>query len=316
MTLTRRTGLLLGAGALAAPFVLRGARPALAAADMMGASRPDHMRFVHGDFEVTTLFDGFAQMPGPHPIFGQDQEAAEVAALMEANNLRSDRMEIGFTTTLVNTGRELVLFDTGNDATQRATAGKTREHLMRAGYTPEDVDIVVLTHFHGDHIGGMMTDGKATYPNARYVTNAIEYDHWIGAENEGVLARVKPFSDRMTFVKDGEDVVSGITAMAAYGHTPGHTIYHVESSDKRVLVTADAANHFVASLERPDWHVRFDMDKEAAAATRKRVFGMLAAEGIPFIGYHMPYPAVGFVKENGMSGFDYTPADSQVFIEG
>ena len=314
MTITRRSGLILGAGALAAPFVLRGTTPANAKAEMMGASRPGHMRFPHGEFEVTTLFDGMVQLPGPHPIFGQDQDEKAVAELAIANNLDPGKMEIGFTTTMVNTGKELILFDTGNDATKRATAGKTRAQMGAAGYSPEDVDIVVLTHFHGDHIGGMMVEGKPAFPNARYVTSATEYDHWIGKQHEMSLANVKPFAEKMTFLKDGEDVVSGVTAMAAHGHTPGHTIYHIESGDKRVLVTADTANHFVASLERPDWHVKFDMDKEAAAATRKRVFGMLAADRIPFIGYHMPYPAVGFVKDNGSGGFEYSAAGSQLFL--
>jgi len=314
MTITRRSGLILGAGALAAPFVLRVPTPASAKAKMMGPSRPGHMRFAHGEFEVTTLFDGSVQLPGPHPIFGQDQDAEDVAELAVANDLDPAKMEIGFTTTMVNTGNELILFDTGNDATKRATAGKTRAQMEAAGYSPEDVDIVVLTHFHGDHIGGMMAEGKPAFPNARYVTTAMEYDHWIGKENELALSNVQPFAEKMTFLKDGEDVVSGVTAMAAHGHTPGHTIYHVESGDRRVLVTADTANHFVASLERPDWHVKFDMDKEAAAATRRRVFGMLAADRIPFIGYHMPYPAVGYVKENGSGGYEYSAASYQLFL--
>ncbi len=314
MTITRRTGLILGAGALAAPFVLRGTTPVNAKAKMLGPSRPGHMRFKHGEFEVTTLFDGAIQLPGPHPIFGQDQDAGDVAELAKANNLDPAKMEIGFTTTMVNTGKELILFDAGNDATQRATAGKTRAQMEAAGYSPEDVDIVVLTHFHGDHIGGLMVDGKPAFPNARYVANATEYDHWIGKEHALSLSNVKPFAEKMTFLKDGEDVVSGVTAMAAHGHTPGHTIYHIESGDRRVLVTGDTANHFVASLERPDWHVKFDMDKEAAAATRRKVFGMLAADGIPFIGYHMPYPAVGYVQENGSGGFTYTPASYQLFL--
>ena len=314
MIINRRTGLLLGTGALAAPYLVSGARPALAKADMMGASRPDHMRFVLGDFEVTTIFDGFAQFPGPHPIFGQDQSAEDVAALVEANNLSADMMDIGFTTTMVNTGNELILFDTGNDGNKRPTAGKTRAHMAKAGYTPEDVDIVVLTHFHGDHIGGMMVDGEAAYPNARYVTSATEYDHWIKAENALALSNVKPFAEKMSFIKAGEDVVSGVTAVAAYGHTPGHTVYHIESGGERVLIAADTANHFVASLERPDWHVKFDMDKEAAAATRKKIFGMVAADNIPFIGYHMPYPAVGYVAENGVGGYRYTPVSYQLFL--
>ncbi len=115
----------------------------------------------------------------------------------------------------------------------------------------------------------------------------------------------------MTMISDGQDVVSGVTAVAAAGHTPGHTVYHVESEGRRLLIAADTANHYVASLQRPDWHVRFDMDKEAAAATRKKVFGMVAADGIAFTGYHMPSPAVGYVEPKG-EGFRYVPATYQL----
>ncbi len=310
--ISRRQGLIMGAGALAAPALMSGT--ATAKAPMMGTARPDHMRFKLGNFEVTTIFDGLLQLGGPHPIFGQDQFADDVADLMAAHNLPSDKMEIGFTITLVNTGSELILFDTGNDGTSRPTAGKLRTNMAKAGYKPEDVDIIVLTHFHGDHIGGMMVDGKPAFPNARYVTMAKEYDHWVGKEHELTLKNVKPFAEKMTFINDTGDVVTGVTAVPANGHTPGHSCYHIESEGQRVLVTADTANHFIASLERPDWHVRFDMDKEAAAATRKKIFGMVAADGIPFIGYHMPYPGIGYVTENGMGGFTYAPASYQLFL--
>lgn len=311
--LTRRTTLAVLGATLAAPALIR-ATPATAKAKMMGPARPTHFRFPLGDFEVTTIFDGAIQLGGPHPIFGEDQFPDDVAELAAAHNLPSDKMEIGFTVTLVNTGNELILFDTGNDGTQRKTAGMLRTRMAEAGYKPSDVDIVVLTHFHGDHIGGMMVDDKPAFPNARYVTTAKEYDHWVKAEHPLTLKNVVPFAEETTFIESGGSVVSGIEAVAANGHTPGHTVYHVESGDKRVLITADTANHFVASLERPDWHVKFDMDKEAAVASRKKVFGMLAADGIPFIGYHMPYPAVGYVTENGTGGFTWDAASYQLFL--
>ena len=310
---TRRTTLAALGGALAAPALLR-ATPASAKAKMMGPVRPTHFRFPLGDFEVTTIFDGSVTLNGPHPIFGEDQFPDDVAELASAHNLPSDKMEIGFTVTLVNTGSELILFDTGNDATSRPTAGKLRARMAEVGYKPSDVDIVVLTHFHGDHIGGLMADGKPAFPNARYVTTAKEYDHWVKAEHPLTLKNVVPFAEEMTFIRPGGSVASGVDPVAANGHTPGHTVYHIESGGMRLLITADTANHFVASLERPDWHVKFDMDKEGAAASRKKVFGMLAADGIPFIGYHMPYPSVGYVKDNGMGGFTYSAASYQLFL--
>jgi glyoxylase-like metal-dependent hydrolase (beta-lactamase superfamily II) len=162
-----------------------------------------------------------------------------------------------------------------------------------------------------------MTDGAPTYPNARYVMGAAEYDFWKD-KAEGPLARVgglvasnvTPLAERTTFVAPGDAVASGIEGLAAFGHTPGHMVWHVESEGARLLITADTANHFVASLQRPDWEVLFDMDKAAAAATRKEVFGMLAADRVPFIGYHMPAPALGYVEAMG-EGFRWVPASYQ-----
>ncbi len=310
---TRRGTLVALGSALAAPALIR-ATPANAKAKMLGPVRPTHFRFPLGDFEVTTIFDGAVTLGGPHPIFGENVDAKEVAEFAESHNLPSDKMEIGFTVTLVNTGSELILFDTGNDGTQRPSAGKLRARMAEVGYVPEDVDIVALTHFHGDHIGGLMVDGKPTFPNARYIAASKEYDHWVGIKHKMVKSHVVPLAEKTTFIGKDASVVSGIDAMAANGHTPGHTVFHVESGGKRLLITGDTANHFIASLERPDWHVKFDMDKEGAVASRKKVFGMLAADGIPFIGYHMPYPAVGYVSDNDSGGFRYTAASYQLFL--
>jgi len=113
------------------------------------------------------------------------------------------------------------------------------------------------------------------------------------------------------FIKDGDSIASGITAVASNGHTPGHTSYHLESGGKRLLVLGDVSNHYVMSLQRPDWHVVFDMDKEKAVAARKTVLGMVAAERIPFIGYHMPPPAAGYLEPRG-KGFRFVPVSYQL----
>ena len=177
-----------------------------------------------------------------------------------------------------------------------------------------------LTHFHPDHIGGLSEDGKPAFPNARYVTGQAEYDFWSPAEKASgptervgklVQSHVVPLAGRMSFLKDGGTVASGITAVASFGHTPGHMAFHIESDGKRLMVTADVANHYVISLQRPDWHVGFDMDKDKAAAARKSVFGMIAADKIPFTGYHMPFPNVGYVEPMG-GGFRYVAAGYQM----
>ena len=152
-------------------------------------------------------------------------------------------------------------------ATELETPYDTTAALAAAGYTADQVDVVVLTHMHGDHIGGLMTDGAPTFPNARYVTGQVEFDTWSQTDNEGFANMVKPLADQMTFLADGGSVASGLTAMAAFGHTPGHMAYMIESAGKQLVLGADFANHYVWSLGYPDWEVRFDMDKAAAAAT-------------------------------------------------
>jgi len=322
ISFTRRSLLSAAAGgaALAASGAMVGT--AFAAAPMLGPSRPNVYRFKLGGFEVTTIFDGAIALDGPHPIFGQNVPAADVEALAEENLLPSKRMEIGFTPVLVNTGSELIMFDSGNGAARRPNAGALAATLAQAGYAPDQVDIVALTHFHPDHIGGLMEEGAPLFPNARYVSGDVEYNFWtsadrVGTPAEGVhkltVSNVTPFAEKMSFIGHEDSVVSGVTAISAPGHTPGHTAYHLESDGKRLLLGGDFCNHYIVSLERPDWHVRFDIDKDQAAATRRRVLDMLATDRIPFAGYHMPFPAVGYVEKKD-GGFRYVPASYQFNI--
>jgi glyoxylase-like metal-dependent hydrolase (beta-lactamase superfamily II) len=153
---------------------------ARAAAPKSGPAGPSHYRFNLGDFEVTTISDGAIQVDGPHPIFGANVSAAEVQALAAQNFLPPDKMVIGFTPVVVNTGTELVLFDTGNGAARRPDAGRLAGLLASAGFRPEQIDIVVITHFHPDHIGGLMENGQPLLPSARYVTAEAEYDRGTG----------------------------------------------------------------------------------------------------------------------------------------
>lgn len=311
--ITRRAAMLTGAALpLAAGLSTVSGRPAAAAAEMMGAGGPAFARMKLGGFEVTTLLDGNRTVENPQEIFGMNASPEEFAEVSAANFIPTDKAQFFFTPTVVNTGSELVLFDTG------LGAGGIAKALGDAGYTPDQIDVVVLTHMHPDHIGGMMTEGAATFPNARYVTASTEYDFWSKMEagnrvGDMVAANVTPMAEKMSFLEDGGSVVSGITAMAAHGHTPGHTTYMLESDGQQLLLIGDAANHYVWSLGYPDWEVRFDMDKAAAAATRRKIFGMLAADKVPFIGYHMPFPAVGFVEAKD-SGFRYVPASYQMIM--
>ncbi|SDN57348.1 Glyoxylase, beta-lactamase superfamily II [Lutimaribacter pacificus] len=303
--LTRRSVL---ASAAALPVAAAAASPALAAAEMMGIAMPQFNRIRLGGFEVTTLLAGTRTVPEPHGIFGMNVSPEEFAEVSAANMIPTDKAQFFFTPTVVNTGSELILFDTG------LSAAGTTAALQAAGYGPEQVDKVVITHMHGDHIGGLMSDGSPTFANAAYLTGTTEFDAWAGMDNEGFENNVRPLAENMTMLDDGGSVASGITAMDAFGHTPGHMAYMLESDGAQLVLGADFANHYVWSLAYPDWEVRFDMDKSTAAATRRRMLDMMAADKVPFVGYHMPFPAIGFVETRD-DGFEYVPASYQFVLE-
>jgi len=301
--LTRRT---LLASAAACPLASVAA-PLAAGAPMMGPGGGRFNRVTLGEFEVTTLLAATAARPDPHSLFGLNVDDATFAEVSQAANIPTDAAQFFFTPTVVNTGDALILFDTGLDADGITGA------LGAAGYSPDQVDHVVITHMHGDHIGGLMAGDTPTFPNADYTTASAEYDYWAGAGNDRFDARMRPLADRSTMIGDGATIAPGITAMAAHGHTPGHTVYMLESAGERMLLAADFANHYVWSLARPDWEVKFDMDKPAAAATRRRLLSMLAEERIPFVGYHMPWPGTGYV-ETTEAGFRYVPTSYQLML--
>lgn len=304
MKVSRRAALALGA---AAPVAAAIPQMASAKAEMKGLDIAKSRRVKVGGFEVTTLLAGTAARDNPQGIFGMNVSAEEFAEVSEDNFVPTDKVQFFFTPTVVNTGSELILFDTGLNP-QGITGA-----LAAAGYTPDQVDKVVITHMHGDHVGGLMGDAGETFASASYYTGAAEHNHWSGADSDAFKGKVAPLNEKFTMIDDGASVASGITAMAAFGHTPGHMGYMIESEGKQLMLIADLANHPVWSLAKPDWEVRFDMDKAGAAASRRKVLGMLAADKVPMVGYHMPFPAMGYVRAEG-DGFEYVPAGYQLML--
>lgn len=318
--------------ASAAALAVTGLLPAAGAAEpappspRLGPAAPSIYRFELGDFEVTTISDARAMIDGPWPIVGEDRPAAEVESLMQQNLLPEKRFQPGFSPMLVNTGKELVLFDTGNGASgfvPRPEGGRLAQLLGPAGFSPDQVDVVVLSHLHPDHVGGVLENGKPLFPRARYVMGSVEHNFWRSKErltatpgsNEHKTAllfptHVAPLASRTTFVDPGGDITAGIRAVEAYGHTPGHLAFHVESQGKRLLFWGDCAHHEVASLARPEWHAFFDMDKTRGVATRKRIYDMAATERLAVVGYHTSFPSIGFIQREG-SAYRWLPATYQ-----
>lgn len=305
--MTRRNAIRAGVGLPLAGTLGAFSGPAMA--EGMMRENAKKRGFNLGDFEVSTLLVGTRTVEEPQGTFGMNVSPEEFAAVSEANFIPSDKTQFFFTPTVVNTGNDIVLFDTG------LAAVGTLPALQEAGYSADDVTVVVLTHMHGDHIGGLTDSaGAPTFANARYVTGQAEFDHWAAQGNDTFEAKVRPLAENMSFIGDSDSVVPGITGMAAPGHTPGHMVYMLESGDKQLLIFADTANHYVWSLAHPEWEVRFDFDKAQAAQTRKTVLGMLAADRVPFIGYHMPFPAVGYVENRGDGTFRYVPTSYQMML--
>ncbi|MEX0318793.1 MAG: MBL fold metallo-hydrolase [Ruegeria sp.] len=306
LTLTRRAAL---GGAAALPLAAA-ATPILAAGHGGKAEAPIAHTFKLGDMSVTTLLDGSAMREGPKEMFGAAASDEEFAQVSAENFIPADTLQFYFTPTVIDTGAELVLFDTG------LGQGGIGKALDAAGVSPDAINVVVITHMHPDHIGGMMTDGAPTFPNARYVTASAEYNFWSKMEagnrvGDMVANLVTPLAEKMEFIDDGASVAPGVTSVASFGHTPGHMCFMLESGGRQLLLTADLANHYVWSFARPDWAFSFDASPEDAAASRRKVLGMLAADKIPMIGYHMPFPAAGYVEPRD-DGFRYVPVSYQL----
>lgn len=295
------------AGAAALPVAAATAGKATAA-DMMGVAQTRFNRMKLGSFEVTTLLVGTRTVEGPQNIFGMNVSAEAFATASAAARIPTNAAQFFFTPTVVNTGSELILFDTGLNPDAISTA------LEAAGYSTDQVDTVVITHMHGDHVGGTAGESGPTFANAKHMTGAAEMNFWSGTDqNKAFEGKIRPIMDRFEMIDDGASVASGVTAMAAFGHTPGHMAYMLESDGQQMVLAADFANHYVWSLAHPDWEVKFDMDKSAAAATRRKMLGMMAADNVPFVGYHMPFPAIGYVETHG-EGFHYAPASYQFMM--
>jgi glyoxylase-like metal-dependent hydrolase (beta-lactamase superfamily II) len=325
LRMTRRRVLGAGAALAAAPLVAGLlTTPAAAAAPMLGPLQSKHLRFKLGAFEITMISDSEAFIDGPWPLIGKNDTQSAVDQLMRGNLLPVNKYRPGFTPMVVNTGKELILFDTGNGArgfVPRPAGGWLAAQLAPAGLKPEDIDLVVLSHGHPDHIGGVIENGLPLFPNARYAIGGTEYDFWSPAgkhtgdlEKYSALFRdfMVPLAEKTTFLKPGDDVASGIRAVEAFGHTPGHLAFHIDGGGKELFWFGDIAHHQVASLARPDWHCVFDVDPEKASETRARVLEMLAADRVAVCGYHMPFPSIGYVERLPSRGYRWLPHSYQL----
>jgi glyoxylase-like metal-dependent hydrolase (beta-lactamase superfamily II) len=319
MTEVSRRAMLTG---VAAASVAALAAPTLAqaAAPLAGKQAPSFYRSKLGDFEITVVNDGARAIPLP-PTFVRNVSNAEVLAAAEAAYMPKGSIIAPFNPIVVNTGAKLVLIDTGYGPGIAPTVGLLPATLAAAGIDPKAIDIVLISHMHGDHILGLKTpDGALAFPNAEIKVPSVDWAYWMSDDNmskapEGFQKASFGFNrkifsnlaDKVTRYDWGQEVAPGVTAVESAGHTPGHASFVIASGTGRLFFQGDVSNVPDLFLRNPDWQVMFDSEPDKAVQTRRRIYDMASAEKILVAGYHFPFPGLGYIEKAG-NGYRLVPA--------
>jgi len=293
-----------------------------AEAPATGAATPGIYRYKIGSYELTALYDGIWYRPIDDK-FIVNAPFAEVVHALDAAFMPHDKLATPFTTLIVNTGKRVVLLDTGTGGQIAPSAGVLRNNLAAAGIDPKAVDQIVISHFHPDHINGIKDkDNALIFPNAEIMVPAPEWAYWMDDANLNAapadlkitfLNQRRIFSDiakQVTQFQPGKEVAPGVVTLPAPGHTPGHTVFAIHSGDQSLLVLSDTAQHPAVFARHPDWQAVFDIDGAAAVATRKELFDRAAADRMLVTGYHFPFPACGHLIKTA-SGYEHVPVEWQ-----
>jgi len=316
----------VGAGVVAGCAAGLAAPRVLAKAPKANVQAPAFYRFRLGDFEATVISDGPLLLGPPSGDVFKGFSTEEMVKALSDNFLSTETVAMDQNALVINTGDRIVLFDTGtgNVTMFGPTSGRLLTNLKAAGIDAEDVDAVVITHAHADHCWALTrADGSLTFPNAQIYLAKADFDFWTDEAN-GVTDMMKTLvagtrrqfmghRDRLVFVADGQEFLPGIQAISAPGHTVGHTVYMITSQGKSLCNAGDLAHHHVIVMERPRLEFLFDTDGKQAVNSRLRMFDMLAANRIPMVSYHFPWPGVGFVGKLG-DGYRYFPTPMQTVL--
>lgn len=300
--------------ALVAAVCLAGA--AHASAPMVKTPAPGYSRIMLGQFEITPLSDGTVDLP-VQDMLSQDVKKSTEALTKAHLKLPVETSDNAY---LVNTGSKLVLIDSGAGSFFGPTLGKLVANMKAAGYQPEQVDEIYITHFHGDHVGGLVNNSAAVFPKAVVRANKLESDYWLSKANmdkskdkdsfKGAQAALGPYvkAGRFKAFEGDVELVPGIRAQLAAGHTPGHTTYMVESGGQKLHVIGDLIHVAAVQMENPDVTIGFDNDQKAAAAPRRKVFDAAAKGGYMIGGAHLQFPGMGYLRTEG-KGYRYIPVN-------
>jgi glyoxylase-like metal-dependent hydrolase (beta-lactamase superfamily II) len=319
-----RRGFVISAAAAGAAFGLDGPleiiSPALAQKADMAAK--GYAKFKVGDWNVTTIYDGLWEK-AHDPKFIGNATVDETKAALKASGLSDAFVPVTFTVTVVEKGGQTIMFDSGTGGQLSPKAGLlAKENMKKAGIDPAKISKVVVTHFHSDHIFGLMAKGtnEQIFPNAEIVVPAAEYKFWadpaiiakLPKGRQGLAQRIQATFPKWKNVKqvaDGAEAVAGIKAINTNGHTPGHTSFELASGNQKLVVSGDITNIKELFMSNPGWHAVFDQDAAMAEKTRRAFFAQAVAEGSLVTGYHWGMPGAGTIKKDG-KGYVLVPVKS------
>ncbi len=284
------------------------------------------LRFMVGDIECTAVADGTLDYTADALFANAPKESVE--QVVREHELQPEEIPLSFTGLVINTASYRVLVDTGLGAGVVPSAGGLLENLRAEGIGPEDIDTVILTHGHLDHIGGNAdAQGNLTFPKARYVMWKEDWDFWTSESTLdkldagqlygapeldamiGASARqnLPPLLDQIDIIERETEIVAGVHAIPAPGHTPGHMGLLISSGNEQALHLADTVLHPI-HLERPEWYPLYDLQQEQAAITRRQLLDRAAAENALVLSYHFPFPSLGYLSQKD-KGWQWEPIE-------
>ena len=323
---TRRNALTCAAAVTVAGALssVAGSDVSQAAAPLGGKQNSGWYRYKVGEFEITVVTDGVSFGP-LSDAYVQNAPKNDVSAQLAAMHYAPDKTSNWYNPIVVNTGSKLVAIDTGGGPPAfqqtKGTLGQYHNNLAAAGIDKNAVDVVIVSHLHGDHIGGLLdSENKLAFPNAQLLMPTVDINFWTDDSNASRFPDpVKPqfanvkrvlgaLNGKVTQYEGSKELVPGITSMPTPGHTPGHTSFTIASGSDHIIhqvdVTAGMGTLFV---QKPDWHFLLDVDGALAEQTRRKFYDMAAADKVRIQGFHFPFPAVGNIEKDG-NGYRWIPA--------
>ncbi|WP_271200037.1 MBL fold metallo-hydrolase [Methylopila turkensis] len=296
------------------------AQQAPAASPPAEAGNAGHYRFRVGDMTATVLSDGL--IGGPPRVYASDAPEAELQEVLRRAFLPTDRLTLNLNTLLLETNGRRILLEAGAGQTMGPQGGRVFRNLAALGLSPDDIDIVVVSHTHPDHVGNLRAaDGGRMFPRATVFAPRADWDFFVRTDPDlsympvpaefrrnfaaAIKRSVEPVADGIELYEPGAEIVPGLSTLPAAGHTPGMANFLVQSGSDQLLLTADLAYHPIVNVDRP-WKPGPDRDKDAALVSRRRIFDMAAADRLLVLGFHYPFPGLGRMLKTDV-GYTWVP---------